>query len=199
MKRIFKKVSIFGLFLFGTICLTSCEPINGEDITNKIFPNVWAMLAQLLAFLVLVILMIFLLYKPVKKFLNKRKEILDKEVEDTYKNKKEAEQNNLESAKNIADSKVEAKNIIDEAKAKADREKDQIILDAKKEAQEIVNDASIQAQKAKEEAEGEIKDQIVDTAILVSKEVLKREVSKEDNNKIVDDFIKELDSIKKDN
>ena len=192
-KRIFKNISIFGIILFSLSFLTSCEPIKGEQITEKLFPNVWALIAQLISFLILVIGMIFLVYKPVKKYLTKRREILDNEVKETEENKNKALNNVLTSEKEIASSKQKAKTIINNAEISASKKRDEIIENAKIEAKDIIKDANIAADKIKEDAKLELKNQIVDTALKASKKVLEREVSEKDNEKIIDDFVSQLD------
>ena len=192
-KRIFKNISIFGIILFSLSFLTSCEPIKGEQIIEKLFPNVWALIAQLISFLILVIGMIFLVYKPVKKYLTKRREILDNEVTDTEANKNKALNHVLTSEKEIASSKQKAKTIINNAEISASKKHDEIIENAKIEAKDIIKDANIAADKIKEDAKLELKNQIVDTALNASKKVLEREVSEKDNEKIIDDFISQLD------
>lgn len=192
-KRIFKNISIFGIILFSLSFLTSCQPIEGEQIIEKLFPNVWALIAQLISFLILVIGMIFLVYKPVKKYLTKRREILDNEVKETEENKNKALNNVLTSEKEIASSKQKAKTIINNAEISASKKHDEIIENAKIEAKDIIKDANIAADKIKEDAKLELKNQIVDTALNASKKVLEREVSEKDNEKIIDDFISQLD------
>ena len=192
-KRIFKNISIFGIILFSLSFLTSCQPIEGEQIIEKLFPNVWALIAQLISFLILVIGMIFLVYKPVKKYLTKRREILDNEVKETEENKNKSLNNVLTSEKEIASSKQKAKTIINNAEISASKKRDEIIENAKIEAKDIIKDANIAADKIKEDAKLELKNQIVDTALKASKKVLEREVSEKDNEKIIDDFISQLD------
>ncbi len=196
-KRIFKNISIFGIILFSLSFLTSCEPISGEDITNKLFPNIWALIAQLISFLILVLVMIFLVYKPVKKYLNSRREKLDNEVKQTKENNEKALENVLTSEKEIAKSKDKAKAIINNAEINASKKRDEIILNAKEEAKDIINNANITANKIKEDAKLELKNQIVDTALQASKKVLEREVKESDNEKIIDDFISQLEESKK--
>ena len=157
-KRIFKNISIFGIILFSLSFLTSCEPIKGEQIIEKLFPNVWALIAQLISFLILVIGMIFLVYKPVKKYLTKRREILDNEVKETEENKNKALNNVLTSEKEIASSKQKAKTIINNAEISASKKRDEIIENAKIEAKDmmIVSDSVKDLKMAKKAGVGTI-------------------------------------------
>jgi F-type H+-transporting ATPase subunit b len=191
-KRFFLSLIVFSSALF----LTGCEgtPIESDDIINKLFPNVWATLAQLISFAILVVLMIFLVYKPVKKYLSNRREMLDNEVKTTINEKKKAEENRAISEKNIATSKKTASDIIDKAKHDAKKEGALIIDDANREAEARVEKADLQIAQAKKDAQKGIKDQIIHVAIDASKHLLKREVNSEDNQKIIDDFVQSLDS-----
>jgi len=145
---------------------------------------------------ILVILCVVLVYKPVKKYFQKRNEKFDNDIIESEKNKKEAEINNLNSQKNLANSKNEALNIKENAKIEANKEHDRIIEEANNEADNIIKKANEDAINIKNNAKKEIKNEIVDTAILASKEILSREINEEDNKKIIDDFVDELNEKK---
>ena len=127
------------LFLICSILLTSCNTENlGNDISNTIsenlIPNLYSTLAQIAATIILFVCIIFLGYKPAKKFLSKRKELLDKEVDETKKNAAEAKMKNLEADKNIVESKNKAKEIVNQAKIDANIQKEEILQSANEEA-----------------------------------------------------------------
>jgi F-type H+-transporting ATPase subunit b len=182
--KFFLSLVVFSSALF----LTGCEgtPIESDDIINKLFPNVWATLAQIIAFLILVVIMIFLVYKPVKKYLASRRELLDNEVKTTLSEKKKAEENRLISEKNITASKKTASEIINKAQYDAKKEGALIIDDANREAVERIDKANLQIAQTKKDAQQGIKDQIVDVAMDASKHLLKREINADDNQKIID-------------
>lgn len=48
----------------------------GDDFVSKVFPNIWAFLVQLLAFIIMSIIVIKFAYKPVKNFLHKEENML---------------------------------------------------------------------------------------------------------------------------
>ena len=48
----------------------------GEDFVNKVFPNIPSFVVQLAAFIILSIIVIKFAYKPVSKFIKKRREDL---------------------------------------------------------------------------------------------------------------------------
>ena len=143
------------LFLICSILLTSCNTENlGNDISNTIsenlIPNLYSTLAQIAATIILFVCIIFLGYKPAKKFLSKRKELLDKEVDETKKNAAEAKMKNLEADKNIAESKNKAKEIVNQAKIDANIQKKEILQSANEEASKRLKDTESIISKQKE-------------------------------------------------
>lgn len=189
------------LFLICSILLTSCNTENlGNDISNTIsenlIPNLYSTLAQIVATIILFVCIIFLAYKPAKKFLSKRKELLDKEVSDTKKNAAEAKMKNLEADKNIVESRNKAKEILNQAKIDANVQKDEILQSANEEASKRLKDTESIISKQKAEAYKEIKEAVVDVAFDATKKILEREVSEKDNQKIIDDFVDKINENK---
>ena len=189
------------LFLICSILLTSCNTENlGNDISNTIsenlIPNLYSTLAQIAATIILFVCIIFLGYKPAKKFLSKRKELLDKEVDETKKNAAEAKMKNLEADKNIVESKNKAKEIVKQAKIDANIQKEEILQSANEEASKRLKDTESIISKQKAEAYKEIKDVVVDVAFDATKKILEREVREKDNQKIIDEFVNKINENK---
>ena len=154
--------------------------LDAQDFINKLFPNGWEpLVVQLLAFGVLVLAGVFLAYKPVKKLLNERASYVEKNI-------KEAEDNIVKSQK-------EARSIINEAKKDAIREHDEMIAQTKVEIQNSKLQADKEIAKSKEKALDDIHNEIVNVALDASKAILNREINEEDNSRLIEDFIKEVD------
>lgn len=203
MKKRTKKFNFFVLFSISLILLTSCDSSSlKEDLSSigeKLIPNIWAFLTQLLAFVVLIIVVIWLGYKPIKKYLNKRQDLIDNEVKDAKNLQDEANKNNNLALENLNSSKAEAQKIVEDATKRAQRKSEIIIEDASREAQKILEENNTNLDREKEKAIAEVKDEIVDVAILASKQILQREVNEEDSEKIVDDFVKKMSEENKNN
>ena len=168
--------------------------LDAQDFVNKFFPNGWEpLVVQLLAFGVLVLAGIFLGYKPVKKLLNERGNYIEQNI-------KEAEEKNVMAAKlaqeaeeNILKSQKEARKIINEAKKDAMKEHDEIIAQTNEEIKNSKLQADLEIKKSKEKALADIHNEIVNVALDASKAILRREINEEDNSKLVEEFIKEVD------
>ncbi len=195
MKKLKNILKISPLFLI-LISITSCnidDYLNlGEDIASKIFPNVWDFLVQFIAFILMIVLIIVFGYKPIKKFIEKRKSLMEEEVNEAKRKNDEANANLLASQKEIALTHEKASKIIESAVKEGNDRKDLIIADANKQAEMKIKEANIIIEKNKEEAKKEIKNEISDVALNLSSKILEREVNEEDNKKLIDDFVEKM-------
>ncbi len=164
----------------------------GENIKNNLIPSWLSFVVQLAAFAVLLIVVIFLAYKPVKKMLKKRADFIEQNINDAQKNKAIAEKNALESQEAIIASKKEAASIIEAANKAASVSGEAIIEEAKLEAARIKANAEDDIERSKQEALESIHDEMVDVALSASSEILKREITSEDNERLAKEFIERL-------
>ena len=187
-------LSIFPVLFLLTSCSTD-ELGNSlsDSIEAKLIPNIWAFLVQLFAFIILIIVVTKFAYKPVRKYLDKRSGLLNNEKKETESLNQKAKQNIFESEKKLAEVRDNASKIIDDAREKAKLEKENILKEANQEANKVKTNAYKAIEEEKSKAKQEIKEDIVDVAFTMTSKLLEREVSDEDNKKIVDDFVKELD------
>ena len=192
-----KYLSIFPVLFLLTSCDSSALGDSlSENIVSKIIPNIWAFLVQLLALIVLIIIVIKFAYKPVRKYLDKRKELLETEKNEAQEMNLKAKENLYESEKKLAEVRGNAAKIIDDAKIQAKEESIKIIDEANKEASKIKINAEKNIEEAKQKAKKELKDEIVDVAFSASSKILEREINKDDTKHIVDNFVKDIDSLK---
>ncbi len=195
MKR-HAKIKLIALFSFLALSLTSCDTKEiGERISttvNNMLPNLWFTLLQLALFIVTFLIIFFLAYKPLKKKLSQRAEYIESNIKDSENKKKEAEENLKKSAEYIDESKKQASKILQTAQVNAESyaQESQKALQESIEKQKVQAHKDIEAERAKT-IKG-AKADIIEAAILTSKELLKRDVNIEDNDKIVDEFINEL-------
>lgn len=177
--------------------LTSCSTDElgnslSDSIEAKLIPNIWAFLVQLLAFIVLIIVVTKFAYKPVRKYLDKRSQILNDERKEAEELKQKAKENFYESEKKLAEVRDNASKIIDEAREKGKSEREIILKEANLEAQKVKANAYKTIEEEKSKAQKEIKEDIVDAAFSMTSKLLEREVNTKDNEKLVDDFVKDL-------
>ena len=184
-----KKLTLTAFLSILLLSLTSCDT---EEISDRIvtlvqnmLPNIWITLMQLALFIIVVVLFIVLAYKPLKKKLSKRSDYIEKNIKDASANLEKSNQLILDSEKKAGEI-VQAAQKTAEVRAQ----------ESEKELSTKIEIAKAQAHKDIEtERNNMLKDAhktIVDSAITTSKEILKRDITKEDNDKFVNDFVDEL-------
>jgi len=161
-------------------------------IGEKLIPNWFAFLVQLVSLIVLLLIVFFVAYKPVKKMLAQRADYIENEVKEAKSNREIAEKNAIQSEKMIVESKKKANEIIEDANKKAVVEAHKIIESAEKEIEQMKVAANEDIERSKEQSLKEIHDEMVDVALSASKEILQREINEADNKRLAQDFIENL-------
>src|SRR5574344_1535015 len=167
---------------------SSDAPFTAGDFVNKLFPNGWSFLINFIAMIVLFVAVYFIAYKPVRKYLDARKDYVEHNLRDSERAKAINEAKVAEGDKIISEAKAEASTIVAKGKADALTAADAIIQSAEKDAQERQKAADEAIKQAEEKSRRAIHDEIVNVALDASKQVLGREVNEQDNAKLVKDF-----------
>ncbi len=169
------------------------DVITKEGFLEKLFPNPWDALAVFLAFVLLLIVVFYFAYKPVKKLIKKRADYVEEKLRNAEQSEKEAAEKVEEAQLELKKSRQEALVIVEQAKVDADKERQKIHAKAKEEADQEVMRAKQEIEQEIEKSKDEIHSQIVDVAFDASKKVLSREVNQKDNEKLINEFISDLE------
>ena len=174
--------------------LVTLADINvGDYIQKNLIPNWVSFVCQLGALIVMILVIFFVAYKPVRKMLKKRSDYIEDNIRQEEEAKAEAIKNASQSEEAIIASKKEAANIIAQAKETAEDNKRAMIEETQLEINKMKSLAEEDIARSKEEAKEEIRQEMVSVALAASEEVLKREVNEKDNARIVENFIKDMD------
>ena len=192
MKR-FIKISPFFLM---AIALSSCkgELINSDEIANKLIPNLGSFLTQLSALIVLIVVVIIFGYKPIKKMVKKRQDYVENNIKEAEEKNQEASTNLTQANETVLASRREASEIVENARIEAEARRDEILHEAEQEVIEMKKRAERDIKQSEEDAKEEIRQRMIEIALDASSELLKRNVENKDNEKLVSDFINEIDA-----
>ncbi|MFA6829762.1 MAG: F0F1 ATP synthase subunit B [Bacilli bacterium] len=193
MKKFFKAFPLLSAAFLLTSCDTSSISNNISDTIANALPNLWISLAQLGAFLVTVFIFFKFAYKPIKAKMKARGEHVKKNIQDAEALKMDAQKSQDIANSNIKASRVQANKIVQDAEKEAQAE-----------ASKIKAAAQIEIDRKREQGEQEIEDrkayldrkahnEIVSTALDASKAILGREINESDNEKIINQFIDDMD------
>ncbi len=151
-------------------------------------------LLYLANFAVLALGLTFLLYRPIKKFMQKRQEEIARECDQANIAREEIEVIRRECEEQVNEAQLEIKKKEEEiqlVKKEAELSCERVIAEANVRAEQIVEEAREEAERYKQSAIEATRDQIVDMAVDLAGNILEREITLGDENKLVDDLIKE--------
>ena len=148
----------------------------------------------LINLLIIFLIFRFLLYKPVCKMLDKRKEMAAAEIDEARKAKEAAQKAEEEYTARLADAKAEASEIMKQATLRAQKREEEIVGEANKKAAEIRTKAEESIERDKQRAINEIKNEISDIVVMAAGKVVEKEISASDNEEIISKFLEEVGS-----
>lgn len=192
-KKLFLGISLFTIGLFS---LPSCDTEMIKDrisnTVNNMLPNLWITLIQLGLFILVAILFIVIAYKPLKKKLNERANYIENNIKQSEEKLIDADAKIKEADKIVLDGQKQAGEIIQRAEKtaenKANELEKQLAETIEKQKQNAHKDIVNERNKMLKEAKSEI----ISTAISTSKEILKRNVTIEDNDEFLNQFIDQI-------
>ncbi len=148
-------------------------------------------LIYIINIVVLYLLLRVLLYKPIRKFLDKREQKIQAQLTDAEETQKKAHALLEQYQAQLAQAEEEAKKITQEGTVRASETASQLIADAKQQAEEILAAARAKEQEEQKRALREMRTQIANMAVDLAAQILKREVRQEDNRMLIDAFFQE--------
>ena len=143
-------------------------------------------------FLVLLTLLAKFAWKPLLLALEARQNTIIKALDDAQKAKVELERLNQESEGIIRQARVDADSIITSTRADAERLREEMRQKARAEAEGIVKNAERQIQMETARALQQIRHEAADLGVAIASKLLQRNISKEDNERLIDEALKQL-------
>lgn len=151
----------------------------------------WNILWVIVNLVLFYILIRFLLFKPIKKVLDKREKIISEQFEKAEKADAEADAKLRDYESRIANVETEGENIISRAKDSAKLEYNKIIEKAESDAQTIKENARKQMKAENESARRAAKEELASLAMETAEKLVKKNISAEVNSDIFDEFLNE--------
>jgi len=147
---------------------------------------------SLINIIVLFILLRFILWKHVIRFLSERANRVRNEMDDAKKHRLEAEELHSKYDAKISNIEEQGRDLIRASQQKANEESNRILKETHDKAKEMINDAEARIEEEKEQALESAQLDISALATEMASRILAREVSQEDTEHVVDEFFKEL-------
>ena len=150
----------------------------------------------ILTFLVLVTILAKFAWGPLLAALDARQETIRKSLDDAQQAKRDLERLQQESAQIIREARVEAESVISQSRTDATRLREEMRQQARAEADVIVKNAEQQIQMETARALQQIRHEAIDLSVMIASKIIQRNISKEDNERLIDDALKQMEARK---
>lgn len=152
------------------------------------------MIAQVVNFLVLVVILRALAYEPVAKMLKQRSDKIQNSLDQAAADRKAAEQTLEQYKSQLADANKKAQEIVDRAELTARQEREALVAETKREIERMKANAQAEIQNERNRAFEEMKAEIVTLSLQAAEKIVAKNLSSKENDKLVNDFISGLNS-----
>ena len=159
-----------------------------------VLPDPGLFIWTIFTFLLLLALLAKFAWKPLLAFLATREETIKTSLENAQTAKKELERLQQESAQIIRKAHGEAESIVSRSWSDAEKVREEMKQKAKSEADAIVKESQRQIELETGRALRQIRSEVADLSIAIASKVIQRNVSKEDNNRLIEDTLKQMES-----
>ncbi len=150
----------------------------------------------IVTFLVLLALLAKFAWRPLLEALENRQDRIRKSLEDAERARQELERLQQESAKIMQQARIEAESIVTQTRTDAARLREELKQKAKEEADNILRNAQQQIQLQTRQAIQQIRHEVADIAVMLASKLLERNLAKEDNARLIDDTLKQIEMSK---
>jgi len=144
------------------------------------------------------LLVVFVLGKfawgPVLGQLRQREEFIHRSLSEAKRDRDEAEARLKDYTAKLQAARAEAAALVDTARADSERLRADMKQKAKAEAETIVRNAERQIQLETGRALQQIRREAADLSVLIASKIIQRNLSKEDNERLIDETIRQIES-----
>ena len=148
----------------------------------------------ILTFLVLVTLLARFAWRPLLQALDSRQELIRKSLDEAQQARQELERLQHESAQIIRQARVDAEAVVAQSRSDAAKLREEMRQKAKAEADGIVRNAERQIQLETQRALQQIRHEAVDLSVMIASKILRRNLTKEDNEKLIEEALKQVET-----
>lgn len=139
----------------------------------------------MLNFIILIILMRIILFKPLLKFLDERAQTIAKSLKQAEENRLKAEALDVERETVLREARLKATEIADKTLVSASNEGQEIIKNAHKQANSIIDATKLELESEAIKVKQELRKDVASMVVDLSSKVLEREISEKDHEEII--------------
>jgi F-type H+-transporting ATPase subunit b len=148
----------------------------------------------ILTFLILVALLARFAWRPLLQALERRQATIAQSLDDAQRARQELERLQRESTQIMAQARAEAESMLARSRADAEALREELKQKARTEAAGIVKNAERQIQLETARAVQQIRHEAVDLSVAIASKILRRQVTREDNEALIQEALKQVES-----
>ena len=148
--------------------------------------NIWHIVISLANLVILFLILKKLLFKPVKKIVDKRQKEIESEYKKAEKTQAEADAIKAEWEGKMETAEAEADKIISDAVGRADSRNEVMLYESREKADQIIRKAKADIERERKDARETIKKEIVDVSQALSEQIIGREINMDDHRDLID-------------
>jgi F-type H+-transporting ATPase subunit b len=148
----------------------------------------------ILTFLILVALLARFAWRPLLQALERRQATIAQSLDDAQRARQELERLQRESVQIMAQARAEAESMLARSRSDAEALREELKQKARTEAAGIVKNAERQIQLETARAVQQIRHEAVDLSVAIASKILRRQVTREDNEALIQEALKQVGS-----
>ena len=148
----------------------------------------------ILTFLILVALLARFAWRPLLQALERRQATIAQSLDDAQRARQELERLQRESTQIMAQARAEAESMLARSRSDAEALREELKQKARTEAASIVKNAERQIQLETARAIQQIRHEAVDLSVAIASKILRRQVTREDNEALIQEALKQVES-----
>jgi len=162
------------------------------EIFTKLGLDVKLIVAQAVNFILLLVILHRLAYKPILRMLEKRSDIIDKSLKQAQKIEEELQKTEKDRLKEMKKAREKYNALVAKAEETGKQKKEEMAKEAKRKTEEIIARAKEEIRNEKEKSIREARQEIADLAIKISKKIIGRNIDEEKERELIKNTLAEM-------
>ncbi len=159
--------------------------------------NLPTLLTQVVTFIILLVILRFVAYKPIMRMLDERSKRVKESMEQAESVKEQSARAEDELKKQLEEASREGQERIARAVKAGEDVKLKAQEEAKKEAETLLTRARAEIQRERDDAVGEVRREFADLTVLAAGKVIEKSLDKDEHRELIDKVLEESSTQKK--
>ncbi len=163
-----------------------------ERMSSLIDPIVFVQ--QTVNFLILVVVLHRILYRPVRSFLDERTAAIESEIKHAEKRNQEAAELRNQLKAELAENKDNAREYMENAERRSEQMREKLLDEARAEADQIRRRTKEELEQERDRVTAELRREAADLSLLIAGRVVKQTMDENKQSALVEDILGRLES-----